>query len=107
MSDGPLPAKKVDLTLFIACYNEEENIVGTLETVQAALAEHKLTWEVIIIDDASQDNSVAVIQDYVAKHPALPIRLYVNPVNKGLGQNFVEASFLGNGEYYRLICGDN
>ena len=32
---------------------------------------------------------------------------YVNPVNKGLGQNFIEASFLGRGEYYRLICGDN
>ena len=107
MPDGKFTKNELDLTLFIACYNEEENIVGTLETVQAALKEHKYTWEIIIIDDASQDNSVAVIQDYVQQHPDLPIRLYVNPINKGLGQNFVEASFLGRGEYYRLICGDN
>lgn len=28
-----------DITLFIACYNEEQAIIATLETVLAALAE--------------------------------------------------------------------
>ena len=50
---------------------------------------------------------MAVIQDYLTRHPELPIRLFINPMNKGLGQNFVEAAFLGRGEYYCLIPGDN
>jgi len=107
MPRGEILKSEIDLTLFVACYNEEPNIIGTLETVQAALKEFKYTWEIIIIDDASQDNSVAVVQDYLRQHLDLPIRLYVNPVNKGLGQNFIEGAYLGRGEYYRLICGDN
>jgi Glycosyl transferase family 2 len=47
----------LDLTLFVACYNEEENIVGTLETVLEALGEFDFTWEIIVIDDASTDRS--------------------------------------------------
>ena len=58
--------------------------------MQAALKEFNYTWEIIIIDDASQDNSVAVVAGISAQHPELPIRLFVNPVNKGLGQNFIE-----------------
>jgi glycosyltransferase involved in cell wall biosynthesis len=96
-----------DLTLFVACYNEEENIVPTLETVLAALAESNCTWEILVIDDASRDRSVAVIEQFLNEHPGLPIRLYVNPANRGLGENFVEAAFRGRGKYYRLICGDN
>jgi dolichol-phosphate mannosyltransferase len=96
-----------DLTLFVACYNEEQNIVPTLQTVLAALAEFSYTWEIIIIDDASRDGSVAVVERFIEQHPGLPIRLYVNQENRGLGQNFVEAAFRGVGKYYRLICGDN
>ncbi len=107
MPEANYPKSDLDLTLFVACYNEEQNIIGTLETVQEALKHFHYQWEIIIIDDASQDNSVAVTQEYLRQHPELPIRLFVNPVNKGLGQNFIEASFLGRGEYYRLICGDN
>lgn len=98
---------EVDLTLFIACYNEEKNIVGTLDTVLSALEEFDFTWEIIIIDDASTDRSVEVIQDYLEKHPDLPITLKACEVNVGLAQNYIEGAFMGRGKYYRLICGDN
>jgi hypothetical protein len=44
----------VDLTLFLACYNEAENIVGTLETVVETMAEIGRSYELIVIDDASR-----------------------------------------------------
>jgi len=97
----------VFLTLFVACYNEQENITGTLDVVQAACVEVAITYEIIIIDDASSDASVDVIRRYMADHPDAPISLYVNEKNMGLGENFAEAAFLGRGKYYRLICGDN
>ncbi len=102
-----LPENEIDLTLFVACYNEEDNIRGTLDTLLAALAETKLTWEIIVIDDGSRDRSVALVQEYIRQHSDLPIFLKVNEHNQGLAQSFIEGAFLGRGKYYRLICGDN
>ena len=95
------------ITLFVACYNEVENISGTLDVVRTACAEVGITYEVLIIDDASTDGSVDVIRQYMAAHLEAPIRLHVNERNMGLGENFAEAAFMGTGEYYRLVCGDN
>jgi len=100
-------AQDVLITLFVACYNEEGNIVGTLEVIREATAQAGITHEVVIIDDASTDRSVALIKDYIVAHPTEPIQLRVNAKNMGLGENFAEAAFLGTGEYYRLVCGDN
>lgn len=103
----PVDRPEVDLTLFVACYNEEKNIHGTLETLRQALAEFSFTWEIIIIDDCSTDGSVHVIKQYMSEHLGLPIYLKVNETNRGLGYNFTECAFLGRGRYYRLVCGDD
>jgi glycosyltransferase involved in cell wall biosynthesis len=97
----------IDISFFVACYNEEENIVGTVEMLLSSVAEVPVKWEILVIDDASQDNSVEVIEQFITAHPNLPIYLKVNNVNRGLGANYVDGAFLVTGKYYRLICGDN
>lgn len=97
----------VKLSLFVACYNEEENIEPTLRTVDAACAEVGITYEVIVVDDGSKDRSVEVVRHYMAEHPESPIVLKVNAVNEGVAMNFSDAAFLGRGEWYRMICGDD
>ena len=99
--------EEVLITLFVACYNEEGNIAGTLDVVREATAQTGISYEVVLIDDASTDRSVEVVRQYRADHPDVPIRLHVNPHNVGLGDNFGEAAFMGKGKYYRLVCGDN
>jgi len=96
-----------DLSLFVACYNEEEGIIPTLDTVVAAAREVGITYDVVIIDDCSTDRSVEVIVEYLRTHPDLPITLFVNEVNQGVGSNYAEGSFRCRGRYYRMICGDN
>jgi glycosyltransferase involved in cell wall biosynthesis len=96
-----------DLSLFVACYNEEQGIIPTLETVVAAAQEVGITYDIVIIDDCSTDRSVELIIEYLGTHPDLPITLFVNEVNQGVGSNYAEGAFRCRGKYYRMICGDN
>lgn len=103
MGDSIIP----DLTLFVACYNEEKNIVDTLDVATATCREANVSVEIIVIDDTSTDDSVNIIKQYIEEHKAENIRLIVNEENQGLGANFGEAAFQGLGKYYKLMCGDN
>jgi glycosyltransferase involved in cell wall biosynthesis len=58
-----------------------------------------ITYDIVIIDDCSRDRSVDLICEFMARHPDLPITLYVNKVNQGLGANCAEAAFRGRGRY--------
>lgn len=97
----------VFLSLFVACYNEQDNIIGTLETVVAAASKTVPSYEIIVIDDASKDESVPRVRKFMAENPQLPLRLLLNSRNEGVATNYDEAAFRANGEWYRMICGDN
>ena len=104
----PASGAALDLTVFVSCYNERDFIVNTLKTLRAALAElGRFSYEVIVIDDRSSDDSVALIKQYIAEHPQDRILLRANGVNLGWAQNYLDAAFMGRGKYYRVICGDN
>jgi glycosyltransferase involved in cell wall biosynthesis len=102
-----LERREVDITIVVSCYNEEDLIVGTLENVTSALTEIGRSYEIIVVDDASRDRSVQVVQDYINANPNLPIQLKANAINRGLGFNYVETAFAGKGKYFRLCVGDD
>jgi glycosyltransferase involved in cell wall biosynthesis len=105
---SPGQVADLDLTIFVSCYNEQAYIVGTLETIHAALAEvGGIAYEIIVIDDCSRDRSAELVEEYIANHGDDRILLRRNRVNRGLAQNYLDAAFMGKGKYYRLICGDN
>lgn len=97
----------VFLSLFVACYNEQDNIIGTLETLVAALQKTVPSFDIIIVDDASKDESVPRIRRFMAENPRLPVRLLLNAHNEGVATNYAEGAFRAKGEWYRMICGDN
>lgn len=99
--------EEIDLTVVITCYNEEKYILDTIDNITDVLVKMELSFEIIVIDDVSKDESVKLIKEYIENHPFYPIRLIVNKRNRGLGNNYVEGAFLGKGKYYRLCCGDN
>jgi glycosyltransferase involved in cell wall biosynthesis len=98
---------EVEITVAISCYNEEAFITDTIEHVIQALQDSGHSYEVLVVDDVSRDNSVQKVRDYMNAHPHHPIRLVQNKVNRGRANNFVEAAFLGRGRYYRMCCGDD
>lgn len=101
------PDAKLDLTLFVSCYNEQEFIVETLDRTCAALHElGSFSYEIIVVDDLSTDRAAALVKEYLDAHPDEPLILRCNNRNRGLSQNYVDMAFFGLGTYYRLVCGD-
>ena len=97
----------LDFTAFVSCYNEADLIVQTLDDIRAALGQVGLSYEIIVIDDCTKDDSAERIRKYIGEHPADRLILRRNLANQGLAQNYIDAAFLGKGRYYKLFCGDN
>ena len=77
-----------NLTLAICVYDAEKYIKETLESVMAQTMQD---FHLLIVNDCSTDNSVAIVEDFFAKYPR-QYELVNMPVNGGLsaGRRYVE-----------------
>ena len=58
------------LSIVIPAYNEEKNISGgVLEEVNNYLTGQKYSWEVILVDDASTDNTLSLLNGFAKGRP--------------------------------------
>ena len=72
------------VTVVITLYNYSAYISACLDSVGASRTEGLPGgFEVVVVDDASTDSSVRVVEEYMAVHP-LPICLVKKPLNSGL-----------------------
>ncbi len=99
----------LDITFFVPCLNEAENVCGSLDTIVAAVAEtaRPVAYEILVVDDCSTDDTVAVVESYSRAHPEVPIRIETSDVNQGLGRNYARGARIAHGRYYMLVNGDN
>ena len=56
---------KYDITLCIPCLDDENNIISTIYSIREAMDEFDYSYEIIIIDDHSKDNSAKLVKDYI------------------------------------------
>src|SRR5262245_38110838 len=101
------PQDAVEVTFLVPCLNEEKNVVGAIETIMSAMTRVACSYEILVFDDGSRDNTPGVVAAFQAANPRASVRLFRNKVNRGLSYNFVEAAFQGRGRYYRAVPGDN
>jgi glycosyltransferase involved in cell wall biosynthesis len=97
----------IQISLMVPCFNEEENVVGTLNNIRTAVNTLGLAYEVIVIDDCSTDRTSDKVKAYQDQYPEMRIYLHRNETNRGLARNFVDGAFMARGWYYRMVCGDN
>ena len=102
-----LNEQQVDITFFVPCFNEEKNITKTLDALISSISMTSLTYEILVVDDKSQDSTKEVVIDYISRINSKSIFLIENKMNMGLGRNYIDASFIANGKYYMLVNGDN
>lgn len=96
-----------DVSFFVPCLNEEENIVNTLHVILASVAKANVSYEILVVDDGSTDGTAATVQAFQQEHPEVPLQLIRNEQNQGLGINYARTAPIARGTYYMLVNGDN
>src|ERR1017187_8926944 len=71
--------KKLDITIGITSFNAEETIAVAIESALAQDWDH---LEIIVVDDASQDRTAGIAEEFRKQH--LQLRLLKNPFNSGV-----------------------
>lgn len=86
----------MDISIVIPAYNEEGNIKdGALKTVNDYLVKRKYSWEVLIVDDASKDNTVKLAEAFAKKHTGF--RVLKEP-HRGKGGTVIAGVLAAKGE---------
>jgi glycosyltransferase involved in cell wall biosynthesis len=89
------------ISLLIANFNNGEFIE---ETLQSAVNQLYQDIEIVIIDDASIDDSVVKINAFIAKNPDKNIRFFENEVNSGgCGGIKRQCIAFSRGEYFAFL----
>ena len=74
------------LSVVIPAYNEQENIVPCLDELDRVLRnEHDIDTEIIVVNDNSKDDTLAVVSEYAETHP------WVRLVNRSMPGGFGRA----------------
>ena len=61
----------MDISVIVPLLNEAESLPELAAWIERVMAEHSFTYEVIMVDDGSTDESWSVIQELHAKNPAI------------------------------------
>jgi len=97
------------ISVVVPAYNEESKIRDALtKIVTAKLNENeKSSVEVIVINDASTDLTLSVIEEFVSKYAGTcSFKILNNQRNLGVGYAFWIGSKAATGEFVTLVPGD-
>lgn len=71
---------KADVSVVIPCFNSETTILRALASV---LEQTLRPFEIVVVDDASTDNTGCVISKFIHSHPHIKIRYFRLSINSG------------------------
>ncbi|MCR4032751.1 MULTISPECIES: glycosyltransferase family 2 protein [Flavobacterium] len=90
------------VSILIPTYNTEKFIRSTIESVQN---QTYTNWEMILVDDASTDKTVAIIEEFAQKDSR--IKLFKLPENRGNGFARNAALEKATGKYIAYLDADD
>jgi glycosyltransferase involved in cell wall biosynthesis len=76
-------APTVEISAVMPAYNEEANLEQSVGRMASALQNFTRGFEIIVVDDGSQDGTAAVLERLKGTHPTL--RVIRHPTNRGYG----------------------
>jgi glycosyltransferase involved in cell wall biosynthesis len=97
-----------EVTFFVPCFNEQDNILSTLSTIQKAIQDFDFKFEIMLVSDGSTDATISLAFGHDIKNlKNCAFELFDEKQNKGLGYRYIEAANKCRGRYFMLINGDN
>jgi glycosyltransferase involved in cell wall biosynthesis len=64
-------ANTLDVTIVLPCYNEQDHVIAELERISAAMRASPFTYELLVIDDKSTDDTLAVLRAALPRFPQM------------------------------------
>ena len=64
-------SNKLDISVVVPLYNEEESLPELVAWIDRVAQNNKLSYEIIMVDDGSSDNSWAVVEQLKEQYPAI------------------------------------
>jgi dolichol-phosphate mannosyltransferase len=106
---GKSSESEIDLTIVVPCLNEVENIVGTLDNIYSTLKDQSFTYEIIVVDDISEDATFAVASEWASEHQGLvPVKVIQRSLHRrGYGAVVRYGTAYGSGRYCIFVSADN
>lgn len=93
-----------NLSIIIPAYNAQNTIVATLDSIYS-IGLQEGTFEVIIVDDCSTDNTVSVINEYAQTHSNIVLLCQSTNQRQGAARN--RGLKIAKGKYIALVDADD
>ncbi len=74
---------QLDATIVLPCYNEQDHVLAELERITAAMDASDFSYELLVIDDKSSDQTLEVLREALPRFPK--VRLVAFRRNGGSG----------------------
>lgn len=105
-SDRDRPAP--ELSIIVPCLDEEDNVQITLDMIGDVLRDAKLTnFEILVLDDASTDQTFQRSVEYAARRPELHVRTFRRrEPRRGYGAIVRHGLACASGEFCVPVSGD-
>ena len=94
---------RIDLSLIIACYGEEQILVDSVRQITEVLDSSRWSWELIFVDDCSRDRTRDVIDDLIEESPQRRFRRWFHEHNMGRGRTVADGFRIAHGRFVGYI----
>jgi dolichol-phosphate mannosyltransferase len=95
----------VEYSVLLPTYNEKENLPLIIYLIMKVVEDHKLSLEVLVVDDNSPDGTQAVVAELQKIYPN-KIKLLARPGKQGLGTAYIDGMKYCSGKYIILMDAD-
>ena len=89
----------VDVSIVIACYNEEPLLVESVKKIMAVMDATCWKYELIFVDDCSRDNTCQIINRIFDENPKRLLKTMFHEGNMGRGKTVKDGILLAEGNY--------
>jgi glycosyltransferase involved in cell wall biosynthesis len=90
---------EIDLSLIIPCYRDAGHLRKNVGTIVECLRDTRLSWEIVMVNDASPENDGEAALQAVADWPGYDLRILTHEKNTGRGRAVMDGLAVARGRF--------